>query len=98
MQSFKEMHTLPLLKMSSFVYYQLIEVHVRELALHRIAKASAGNKGGIRKLLIPLINFDFTDYNDLTHWHDVKLTESSMTMHISDDKLQQFIKQAKGYI
>jgi len=69
--------------------------HIRELALLRILKAREQPKRkGVRQFTMPPINFDCKDYATMIDWTMVRVTEPPVTMSISDDDLQEFMRES----
>jgi len=67
---------------------------IRELALHQILKArDQPKRKGVRQFTVSPINFDCTDYTAMIDWTMVRLTEPPVKMSISDDDLQDFIRE-----
>ena len=68
--------------------------HIYELALRRILKPPEQPKRkGVRQFTVPPINFDCTDYTAMIDWTTVRVTEPPVTMNMSDDDLQEFIRE-----
>ena len=53
-----------------------------------------GTRVKIGKFTVPKISFDAKDYIDMILWKDIKITDSSMIKHISNDSLYIFIKES----
>jgi hypothetical protein len=65
--------------------------HIRELGLRRIMKARSIRNPGVRKFVIPKLNYDSEEYYDLIDWQTTMITEPPLTVDISDSDIQQFV-------
>lgn len=60
---------------------------VRELGLRRLLKARLENMNGVRKFVIPKLNFHDEDFIDMIKWTDITITEHPLTKYITDEDL-----------
>ena len=69
--------------------------HIRELGLRRLLKARLEHKNGVRKFVVPKLNFHAEDFIDMIKWTDITITEPPMTKHITDEDLKKYISEAR---
>jgi len=63
---------------------------IRELGMRRVLKARS-EKYGIRKFVIPTLNFDAKNYIDLIDWQNADVTEPPLLEDISVDELEMLV-------
>lgn len=74
--------------------------HIRQLAVRRILslRTKKASQNGIRKFLIPKINFFAQDYIDLIIWQDCDITGPTLTQHLTEDDLKRFLNECSPVI
>ena len=61
---------------------------IRQEGFKKIKEARKLKQKGIRKFIIPPLNFNATSYNCLIDWKNTKVTEPPITMDISDENIE----------
>lgn len=64
---------------------------MRELGVRRILKARTQEVRGVRKFTVPDLNFSAEDYISLIDWQTCSITESPLTMELSQTDLERLV-------
>lgn len=63
---------------------------IRELAMRRILKARS-ERFGLRRFVIPTLNFNARDYIDLINWQQTDVSDPPILAHITDEEIEMFV-------
>lgn len=74
--------------------------HIRELAVWRILsiRTKKASQKGIRKFLIPKINFFAQDYIEIITWQYCDITEPTLTQNLTEDDLKRILNEGSPVI
>jgi len=64
--------------------------YVRELAMRRILKARS-KKYGLRKFVVPKLNFTATDYVELIDWQQTDLSDPPLLANIANEDIEMYV-------
>lgn len=67
-------------------------LYVRELGLRRILKARNDKPACLRQFSVPKLKLDASEYFEPIDWQETVITEPPLTMDVTDDDIQQFVK------
>lgn len=69
---------------------------IRQLACSKILKSRSEIRAGIRRFIIPELNFEAEDYIDLIKWDDVEVTEPPLTKSWLQEKFKEVAEAGAG--
>lgn len=75
--------------------------HIRELGWRRIKNVRAtcrASSSNVRSFKVPKLNTNCNDYMELINWHTTEITEPPLTKAISDDDVDQYIRNKNMYV
>ena len=64
--------------------------HIRELGMRRILRARS-EVYGMRRFVVPLLNFNATDYYDIIDWQNTVISELPLLKGHSQDDIEMFV-------
>lgn len=68
------------------------DINIRQQAVNFIVAArKSSSEKYVRKFVVPVLNFEANNYVELIDWQKCDITEPPLTMHLTDETLQQFV-------